>query len=172
MSRDPRAACGCRHLYLHPRPVEPTARSVEPVLAQRIAPHRLIDVVDHNQELLEQCRQELAGGRPDSPVEIVVVANQFAGRSGSSRNTALLHARADTVAFLDDDAEAASDWLERLLAVYATHPGTAAVGGAPRPNYGAPRPSWFPPDCDWVFGCHYRSLPIGSLRCAISSAPT
>lgn len=135
------------------------ARSVESVLAQRIAPQRLIIVVDHNQELLALCRQEWAGGRPDSPVEILVVANQFAGRLGSARNTALLYAHADIVAFLDDDAEAASDWLERLLAAYATHPGTVAVGGAPRPNYGAPRPSWFPPDCDWVFGCHYRWLP-------------
>lgn len=135
------------------------AQSVESVLAQRIAPQRLIIVVDHNQELLERCRQEWAGGRPDSPVEIVVVANQFAGRLGSARNTALLYARADIVAFLDDDAGAASDWLERLLAVYATHAEAVAVGGAPRPNYGAPRPSWFPPDCDWVFGCHYRSLP-------------
>jgi len=134
-------------------------QSVESVLAQRIAPQRLIIVVDHNQQLLQRCRQEWAGGRPDSPVEIVVVANQFAGRLGSARNTALLYARADIVAFLDDDAEAAADWLERLLAVYATHPGAAAVGGAPRPNYGAPRPSWFPPDCDWVFGCHYRLLP-------------
>jgi len=35
-------------------------------------------------------------------VEIVVVANPFAGRLGSARNTALLHARADIVAFLDD----------------------------------------------------------------------
>ena len=135
------------------------AQSVESALAQRIAPQRLIIVVDHNQELLERCRQEWTGWRPDSPVEIVVVANQFAGRLGSARNTALLHARADIVAFLDDDAAAAPDWLERLLAVYTTRTGTVALGGAPRPNYGAPRPSWFPPDCDWVFGCHYRLLP-------------
>ncbi len=135
------------------------ARSVKSVLAQRIPPQRLIIVVDHNPGLLEQCRQEWGGGRPESSVEIVIVANQFAGRLGSARNTALLHARADIVAFLDDDAEAAPDWLERLLAVYATHPEAVAVGGAPRPNYGAPRPWWFPSDCDWVFGCHYRSLP-------------
>ncbi|OBG42610.1 hypothetical protein A5672_11455 [Mycobacterium alsense] len=134
-------------------------RSVESVLAQRITPQRLIIAVDHNPELFERCRREWAGRRPGSDVEIVVVANQFPGRLGSTRNTALLHARADIVAFLDDDAEAEPDWLERLLAVYATHPEAVAVGGAPRPVYGAARPSWFPPDCDWVFGCHYRSLP-------------
>jgi GT2 family glycosyltransferase len=135
------------------------ARSVESTLAQGVAPQRLIVVVDHNDELLERCRQEWGGGRARSPVEIVVVPSQFAGRQGSARNTALLRARAQIVAFLDDDAEAAPDWLERLLAVYATHPEAVAVGGAPRPDYGATRPSWFPPDFDWVFGCHYRSLP-------------
>jgi GT2 family glycosyltransferase len=135
------------------------ARSVESVLAQQVAPGQLIIVVDHNEALLARCRQEWDAGRADPPVEIVLLANQFAGRLGSARNTALLHARADIVAFLDDDAEAAPDWLERLLAVYATHPDAVAVGGAPRPNYGAPRPTWLPPDFDWVFGCHYRSLP-------------
>jgi glucosyl-dolichyl phosphate glucuronosyltransferase len=134
-------------------------RSVESVLAQQVVPQRLIIVVDHNDELLARCRQKFGAGRAGSPVEILVAANQFAGRLGSARNTALLHARADIVAFLDDDAEATPDWLERLLAAYTAHPGAVAVGGAPRPNYGAPRPSWFPPDFDWVFGCHYRSLP-------------
>jgi GT2 family glycosyltransferase len=134
-------------------------QSVESVLAQRIAPQRLVIVVDHNEELFEQCRQQWADGRPDSSVQIIVVANEFAGRLGSSRNTALLYTGADVVAFLDDDAEAASDWLEHLLAVYATDPGAVAVGGAPQPNYGVPRPSWFPHHFDWVFGCHYQSLP-------------
>lgn len=134
-------------------------RSVESVLAQHVLPQQLIIVVDHNDELVARCRQEWGAGRAGSPVEIVIAASQFAGRQGSSRNTALLLALADIVSFLDDDAEAAPDWLDRLLAVYAEHPGAVAVGGAPWPDYGAPRPSWFPPDFDWVFGCHYRSLP-------------
>ena len=102
---------------------------------------------------------EWGAGRADSSVEIVIVTRRFAGTKGSSLNTALLLTRAEIVAFLDDDAEAAPDWLERKLAVYSTHPDVVAVGGAPLPDYGAPRPSWFPPDFDWVFGCHYRSLP-------------
>jgi glucosyl-dolichyl phosphate glucuronosyltransferase len=134
-------------------------RAVESVLALTVVPQQLIIVVDHNDELLAQCQQEWGAGRADSPVEILVTGNQFAGRLGSARNTALLMARADVVAFLDDDAEATPDWLEWLLAAYTTHPEAIAVGGAPRPNYGARRPSWFPPDFDWIFGCHYRSLP-------------
>jgi GT2 family glycosyltransferase len=135
------------------------ARAVESVLAQTVAPQRLIIVVDHNDELLARCGQEWGARSADSPVEIVIVASQFPGRQGSSRNTALLVARAEIVSFLDDDAEAEADWLERLLAVYTTHPGAVAVGGAAWPNYGAARPRWFPPEFEWVFGCHYQSLP-------------
>lgn len=134
-------------------------RAVTSVLAQSVAPHHLIIVVDHNDELLQRCREVWGAGRANSPVEIVAIASQFAGRQGSSRNTGLLHASSDVVVYLDDDAEAAPDWLERLLAVYAAHPGCFAVGGSPSPDYGGPRPSWFPPDFDWVFGCRYRSLP-------------
>jgi glycosyltransferase involved in cell wall biosynthesis len=135
------------------------ARAVESVLAQTVAPQRLIIVVDHNDELLARCHQEWGAGRADSSVEIITAASRFPGRQGSSRNTALLLARAEIVSFLDDDAEAEPDWLKRLLAVYTMYPGAVAVGGASRPSYAAPRPSWFPPDFDWVFGCHYRSLP-------------
>ncbi len=142
-------------------------RTVESALAQTVAPQRVIIVVGHsepgehnvNQELLARCRQEWGGDRADSSTEILIVPRRFGGTKGSSLNTALLLTRAEIVAFLDDDAEAAPDWLERKLAVYSTHPEVAAVGGAPRPDYAAPRPTWFPPDFDWVFGCHYRSLP-------------
>ncbi|OBH04713.1 hypothetical protein A5696_03815 [Mycobacterium sp. E2699] len=142
-------------------------RAVESALAQSVAPQRLIIVVGHsapgaeniNHELLARCRQEWGADRAGSPTEILIVPRRFGGTKGSSLNTALLLTRSEIVAFLDDDAEAAPDWLERKLAVYATHPKVAAVGGAPRPDYAAPRPSWFPPDFDWVFGCHYRSLP-------------
>jgi glucosyl-dolichyl phosphate glucuronosyltransferase len=139
------------------------ARAVESVLAQTVAPRQIIIVVDHNDELLARCQQQWGSesdrASADSPIEIVVAASQFHSRQGSSRNTGLLLARAEIVSFLDDDAEAEPDWLERLLAVYTTHPGAVAVGGVAQPNYGAPRPSWFPPEFEWVFGCHYQGLP-------------
>jgi GT2 family glycosyltransferase len=127
--------------------------SVRSALAQTRAPEQLIICVDHNPALYERCQAEWR-----ELANVTVVQNKFAGRLGSARNTALLQCRADIVAFLDDDAAAAPDWLERLLAVYAD-PRAVAVGGAPRANYGAPRPDWFPADYDWVFGCHYRALP-------------
>jgi hypothetical protein len=67
-------------------------------------------------------------------------------------------ASGEVVAFLDDDAAAAADWLERLIAPYDDER-VGAVGGAPLPVYQVARPQWFPHEFNWVFGCAYRGMP-------------
>jgi GT2 family glycosyltransferase len=62
------------------------------------------------------------------------------------------------VAFLDDDAAAAPEWAERLLAAY-DRPAVIGVGGRVDPRWGAPRPSWFPEEFLWVVGCSYAGQP-------------
>jgi hypothetical protein len=63
------------------------------------------------------------------------------------------------VAFLDDDAVAAPDWLSLLRAEY--HDGVVVgVGGAAIPAWDSARPRWFPAEFDWVVGCSYRGLPM------------
>jgi hypothetical protein len=62
-----------------------------------------------------------------------------------ARNLGWRAARAPLVAFLDDDAEAAPDWLESALAVLeAEH--AIAVGGPILPSYDVPPPRWFRDD--------------------------
>ncbi len=74
--------------------------------------------------------------------------------------TAAEVATSDIVAFLDDDAWADRDWLERLVAAYEYEPEhSVAVGGAPIPSFETSRPRWFPVEFDWVFGCAYAGLP-------------
>ena len=67
-------------------------------------------------------------------------------------------ATGEVLAFLDDDAVAEPDWLERLLAGYED-PRVLAVGGAVLPWWVAGRPAAFPPEFDWVVGCTYRGMP-------------
>jgi hypothetical protein len=62
------------------------------------------------------------------------------------------------LALLDDDATAAPDWLEQLLAGYCS-PNTLGVGGAIEPHWQSRRPRWFPEEFDWVVGCTYRGMP-------------
>jgi len=63
----------------------------------------------------------------------------------NARNVALDLARSQLIAFMDDDAIAAPNWLETLIAVFAEF-GDAArvVGGRVVPLWGAPRPAWLP----------------------------
>jgi glucosyl-dolichyl phosphate glucuronosyltransferase len=90
--------------------------------------------------------------------EVTVV--ESGGRPGLSgvRNAGLGRASGDVVAFLDDNARAAPDWLERLAAGYAA-PEVVGVGGAVLPAWEAGRPGWFPSEFDWVVGCSYTGLP-------------
>ena len=62
------------------------------------------------------------------------------------------------MAFLDDDAEAAPDWLERLAAMY-DDPDVLAVGGRVEPRWEAGRPGYFAEELDWIVGCTYRGMP-------------
>ncbi len=62
-----------------------------------------------------------------------------------ARNLGIEACQGSHIAFLDDDAVAAPDWLERILQVL-TEPGTppAVVGGRVLPRWEAPLPRWWP----------------------------
>jgi glucosyl-dolichyl phosphate glucuronosyltransferase len=63
----------------------------------------------------------------------------------NARNTALREARGRYVAFLDDDAIAAPQWLQALLAAFTSGSGRiACVGGRIDPIWEIPRPDWLP----------------------------
>jgi GT2 family glycosyltransferase len=125
-------------------------KALASVRQQTKPPEEIIVVIDHCPALLRRAAQELAG------VQVVPNRNQQ-GLSGA-RNTGLQVASGEVVAFLDDDAAAATDWIARLLAGYAD-PRVAGVGGRARPNWREGRPAWFPTEFDWVVGCSYRGLP-------------
>ncbi len=60
-----------------------------------------------------------------------------------ARNTGWENARGDIVAYLDDDALAAPDWLERIRDRYASlSPCPASVGGRTLPIWETERPGW------------------------------
>ena len=134
-------------------------KSVASVEAQTSPPIEIIVCIDHNEELLRRCEEYFVKGRSAAAMPLIVLANKYDGRLGSARNTAADSASGEVLAFLDDDAAAAADWLERLVASYDDER-VGAVGGAPLPVFELRRPRWFPYEFDWVFGCAYRGLPL------------
>ena len=60
-----------------------------------------------------------------------------------ARNTAWQQAKGKYVAYLDDDAIASPQWLEKILEVFDTrHPRPGCVGGKVEPIWEKPRPDW------------------------------
>jgi GT2 family glycosyltransferase len=132
-------------------------QAVESVQRQTRPARDLIIVVDHNPGLLTRVRREFP--------RLTTVENwQPAGLSGA-RNSGLASTGASAIAFLDDDASAAPDWLERLEGGYEDAR-VLGVGGAVEPVWRAGRPAWFPREFDWVVGCSYQGLPdsAGDVR--------
>lgn len=123
--------------------------AVESVARQTYPPLETIVVVDHAAELLDRARAELG--------DVVVTPNLEARGLSGARNTGLGLACGDVVAFLDDDAIAASDWLQVLASEYEDER-VLGVGGEIVPVW-EQRPGWFPAEFGWVVGCTYRGLP-------------
>ena len=121
------------------------------VRAQTAAPAEIVLVVDHNDALLARAGGTLAGVR--------CLRNDARRGLSGARNTASRRRRGEVVAFLDDDAVAEPDWLERLLAAYDDP--RVLGGGRRRASRAGPAagPALFPPEFDWVVGCTYRGMP-------------
>ncbi len=118
---------------------------------QTLPPTEVVVVVDRNPALLDEVARRWPSLR--------VVPNTDHGGIAGARNTALRVATGEVVAFLDDDAVPARDWLERLVAPYAD-PRVQVVGGWVEPAWDEARPAHLPPELDWLVGCSHRGRPL------------
>jgi glucosyl-dolichyl phosphate glucuronosyltransferase len=126
------------------------AAVVESVQRQTIPVREIIVVVDHNEKLLERVRVELPS--------VIATGNTQSAGLGGTRNSGLALAQGAIYAFLDDDAIAAPDWVEQMIAAY-DGPDVLGVGGAIEVLSSAGRAEWFPAEFNWVVGCTYRGMP-------------
>ena len=107
-------------------------------------------VIDHNPTLYARARERFPAA--------TVIENPYPPGSSQTWNAGITAATGEIVAFIDDDAVAAPDWLEQLLRHYVD-PQVVGVGGQITPIWSNGRPRWFPEEFDWVVGCSYRGLP-------------
>jgi glucosyl-dolichyl phosphate glucuronosyltransferase len=124
--------------------------AMESLHRQTLTPREIIVVVDNNPRLLQRVAAEFPG--------IVCIPNkQMAGASGA-RNSGVAVSTGAIIAFLDDDAEAEPDWLQRLKEEYVSSD-VLGVGGSITASWMAGHPRWFPEQFGWVVGCTYRGMP-------------
>jgi GT2 family glycosyltransferase len=135
--------------YTEDRWIDLTA-AVESLRRQSQPPAEIVVVVDHNARLLDRIRNHLR--------DVVAIPNQQMPGLSGARNSGIAVTSGAVVAFMDEDATAAPNWLERLAAGYLS-PSVIGVGGAIVPNWSCVRPGWFPEEFDWVVGCTYRGMP-------------
>ena len=124
--------------------------AIESAQNQSLCPREIIVVVDHNSRLMERVRSHFR--------EIVLLENRETQGLAGARNTGVAAAQGQIIAFLDDDAIAAPDWLQKLSASYMDQ-NVIGAGGKLEPLWPTVRPGWFPDEFDWVVGCTYRGLP-------------
>lgn len=125
--------------------------AVESVRGQSTPPDEILIIIDHNPALYERAARAF----PDA---CVAENTQPRGLSGA-RNTAIALTGANTLIFMDEDALAEPDWLEKLLAHYRDER-VMGVGGAIEPLWLSGKPGWFPEEFNWVVGCTYRGMPV------------
>jgi glycosyltransferase involved in cell wall biosynthesis/GT2 family glycosyltransferase len=131
------------------------AAALKSVDEQRHPADEVILVIDHNPSLRRASAERWG--------DVRVIENDGVRGLSDARNTGVRAAHGDIVAFLDDDAVASPQWLERLAAAYAD-PGVVAAGGAVVPRWETGRPRWFPAEFDWVVGCSHSGMPATRSR--------
>jgi glycosyltransferase involved in cell wall biosynthesis/GT2 family glycosyltransferase len=126
------------------------SQAIDSVRAQSLAAHEIVLCIDHSPELLAEAERRWP--------ELRLVENHEEQGLSGARNSGVAICSGEIVAFLDDDALAAPDWLERLAEAYRD-PSVLGAGGTVRPAWIAGKPSWFPPEFDWVVGCTHSGMP-------------
>jgi GT2 family glycosyltransferase len=125
-------------------------RTVNSAKAQGHTAAEIVVVVDHNSALYRRARRDLAG--------VTVLENVYAQGVSGNRNTGAFHTRTPLIAFLDDDTQACSNWLENLLAPFAD-PTVVGTGGGIDPDWEGERPRWMPDEFLWAVGGSYTGMP-------------
>ncbi len=125
--------------------------AIESLRHQTIPPREIIVVIDNNLSLLKRVQEQV----PD----VISIENREAKGASGARNSGANIAQGSVLAFLDDDAIANPNWIERLGDCY-TNSQVIGAGGKIEPLWRGVRPSWFPEEFNWVIGCTYRGMPM------------
>jgi glycosyltransferase involved in cell wall biosynthesis len=126
---------------------------VESVLAQTYDDVEVVVVVDGSETVLERARRDYG----DHEDVIVYGSHDDAGPLSRGNMGAVL-ASGDVVAFTDDDAVPAEDWVEALVDAYE-RTDSIAVGGCIEPEWVVGEAAYIPEEFYFLIGATHRGFP-------------
>lgn len=112
-------------------------------------------VAERLPELADSIKKYIAG---KGYAGMRVLFNEGEWGSYPSRNLAAGEAKGDIIAFVDDDALPFSNWVERMVRVYAGDSSVVGVTGPILPLWQDKSMKWFPRELYWIFSCTYREF--------------
>ena len=125
--------------------------AINSILAQNYEDTELIVVVDGNAELYAKIKTE------HKSIDEIILNEKNLGLS-ESRNRGIKEANGDVVAFFDDDAVAADNWLEEIARMYRDE-GAIAAGGKLVPKWVSKEPKILPEEYYWLIGATHKGFP-------------
>ncbi|GAB3411949.1 glucosyl-dolichyl phosphate glucuronosyltransferase [Haloparvum alkalitolerans] len=131
------------------------AEAADSVLSQTYDDVELAVIVDGTPEVYDRVEEEYGDCE-----DVVVHCNDENAGLLKSRNKGAEIASGDVVAFIDDDAIADEEWVERLVRAYEEEDAIAA-GGKMTPEWLAGKPSFLPEEFYWLVGVTHRGFADG-----------
>ncbi|MCS7121540.1 MAG: glycosyltransferase [Archaeoglobaceae archaeon] len=125
-------------------------RCLKSIKRQSIQPDEVIVVLDPSEKLLRFYSKRL------KRFNVKIILSQGFGLS-NARNTGIEVSKGEILVFIDDDAYAKRNWLEKLLKNFEDEK-VWVVGGKVVPKFKMSRPKWFPKELDWIVGCSYKGM--------------
>ncbi len=125
--------------------------AINSLLTQNYEDTELIVVVDGNAELYAKIKTEYKS------IDKIILNDKNLGLS-ESRNRGIKEANGDVVAFFDDDAVAADNWLEEIARMYSDK-GAIAAGGKLVPKWVSKEPKILPEEYYWLIGATHKGFP-------------
>lgn len=111
-------------------------------LVQQTLPRHLFEILLVNNNSTDNTAalcEQFASNLPDIHYRYILETAQGLSHA---RNRGIKESGGEIVVFMDDDAVAAPDYLEKLLAFFETTPDAAACGGRIYPRFESKRPRW------------------------------
>ena len=120
--------------------------AIDRLLDQNSSPHYELIVVDNNST--DGTRALIEGRQAQGDMRLRYVFEPQQGLS-HARNAGIKAARAEIVAFTDDDVRVADDWVKVIHDTFEAHPDVDCLGGRTLPIWPSAPPRWLTP-LHWV----------------------